>query len=228
VKAGLVQLPSICVGPRSTRAGPAAAVEDVDVDPPAAAVVVVELSAAVVVVDPLLAFVAVEPLGAVVDVEVDPAEVGSLYAGAADDSLADPSVVPFNANPTRSAITMATSSCHVAQLRLPLIRRSPGAGMGSSPPGPAPPGAVPALLLDGGGSDMAKRWPGFSSPSRRPRHELTHEEWNVEDNVNRRDMSVNSWRTLPDWSGEPCGLLRDDPDALGAEGRAWTRALRAV
>ena len=55
VNAGLVQLPDIWVGPRRTRAGPAAAVDGVDVDPPV-----------VVVVDPPAAVVVVEPPGAVV------------------------------------------------------------------------------------------------------------------------------------------------------------------
>ena len=63
VKAGLVQLPWDWVGPRSTRAGVAAAVDDVSVDPPTAVVVELpELAAAAVVV------------------ELDPAGGGGLYA----------------------------------------------------------------------------------------------------------------------------------------------------
>lgn len=120
VNAGLVQFPCICVGPKSTRAGPAAVV---DVDPPAA-VVDVDPPAAVVVVPP--------PPGAVVVVAEPVEEVGSLYAGAlVEDEAVDPAVVPFNQNPNTSARPLATASCHVAQLRRPLIWRSPGAGMGS-------------------------------------------------------------------------------------------------
>jgi hypothetical protein len=127
VKAGLVQLPDIWVGPRRTRAGPAAAVDGVDVGPPAA-VVVVDPPAAVVVV--------ADPPGAVVVVTELP-EVGSLYAGAPDDAVAESPVVPFNAKPTRTATTIATRSCHVAHVRFPLMWSSPGAGMASSrDPGP--------------------------------------------------------------------------------------------
>lgn len=132
VNAGLVQLPDICVGPKSTRAGPAADVDDVEVDPPAA-VVVVEPLGAVVVVDPPAAVFAVDPPVAVATVVVvDPVEVGSLYAGVPEDAVVEPAVVPFNAKPARSATTIATRSCHVAQLRLPLMWSSPGAGMASS------------------------------------------------------------------------------------------------
>ncbi len=74
VKVGLVQFPCICVGPMSTRAGPAGALDDVDVDvvvvdPPAAVVVVVDPPAAVV-------FVAEPPVPAIVVVVADPEEVG--------------------------------------------------------------------------------------------------------------------------------------------------------
>ena len=124
VNAGLVQFPDICVGPRRTRAGPAAAGDEVDVDPPAA-VVVVDPPAAVVVVDPPAAVVVVDPPAApavVVELTDEP-DVGSLYAGAFDDDddADDPAVVPFSQNPTMSANPDATRSCHVAQLRLPLI-----------------------------------------------------------------------------------------------------------
>lgn len=75
VNAGLVQFPCICVGPKSTRAGPAAVV---DVDPPAA-VVDVDPPAAVVDVDPPAAVAVVPPLpGAVVVVAEPVEEVGSL------------------------------------------------------------------------------------------------------------------------------------------------------
>jgi hypothetical protein len=114
VKEGLVQLPDICVGPRSTRAGPAAAADEVAVDPPAA-VVVVDPPAAVVV-DPPAAVVVVEPAplvalerpappvvleapalcGAVVVDTVPAPEVGSLYAGAPAEEVApEPSVLPL-------------------------------------------------------------------------------------------------------------------------------------
>lgn len=155
VKEGLVQLPDICVGPSSTRAGPAAAGDELDVDP--AAVVVVDPPAALLD-DPPAAVVVVDPLeapGAVV-VETELPEVGSLYAGVSDDdAVAEPPVVPLSANPTRSATPHATRSCHVDQLRLPLILSSPGAGMASSraPGSGTTPTPVPG---GGGGSDMAK------------------------------------------------------------------------
>jgi hypothetical protein len=129
VKDGLVQLPDICVGPRSTRAGPAAAVDELPVDPPAA-VVVVDPPAAVVVVDPPAAVVVDPPLlsGAVVLLTV-PLDVGSLYAGAPDDdAVAEPPVVPLIANPASSAAPANSRSCHVDQLRLPFMWSSPGAG----------------------------------------------------------------------------------------------------
>jgi hypothetical protein len=78
VNAGLVQLPCIWVGPSNTRAGPAAAV--VDVDPPAA-VVVVDPPAAVVVVPPALPpalVVVVAPVAGAVVVGEEPLEVGNL------------------------------------------------------------------------------------------------------------------------------------------------------
>jgi hypothetical protein len=131
VNAGLVQFPCICVGPRSTRAGPAgAAADDVVVDPPTAVVVVVADEPAVVV--------DVEPSAAAVVVVVDPLEPGSLYAGAFDASVADPPVVPFTAKPTRSAMRTATTSCQVLQLRRSLMWSSPGVGMTSSSPTPGP------------------------------------------------------------------------------------------
>jgi hypothetical protein len=150
VKVGLVQLPFSCVGPRSTRAGPAAAVDDVEVvvvvDPPAAAVVVVEElpeAAVVVVVD--------DPPVAAVVVVVAPEEAGSLYAGA---SAACELVLPagpareFTHAPTTRATRATTASCHVRHARLSLMWSSPGAGQLS--------GAVPVSVLDGGGSDMSK------------------------------------------------------------------------
>jgi len=77
VKAGLVQLPWDWVGPRSTRAGVAAAVDDVSVDPPTAVVVeLLEFAAAVVVVVVELP----ELAAAAVVVELDPAGGGGLYA----------------------------------------------------------------------------------------------------------------------------------------------------
>ena len=157
VKEGLVQFPDICVGPRSTRAGPAAAVV---VDPPAAAVVVDPPGAVVVVLDDPPALVVADPLAGAVVVVADPPEVGSLYAGAppVEDAVAEPSVVPFSAKPITSAKPAATRSCHVAQLRFPFMWSSPGAGMMSS--------RVPG----GGGSDMAKRWPEIRLPSRQRLH----------------------------------------------------------
>jgi hypothetical protein len=89
VNVGLVQLPCICVGPMRTRAGPAAAVDDVD----DAVDVVVEPPALVVVVDPPAAVVLVEPLADdFVVVVVDPVDVGMRYAGgpAPDDEVALP------------------------------------------------------------------------------------------------------------------------------------------
>jgi hypothetical protein len=155
VNEGLVQLPDICVGPSSTRAGPAAAVV---VDPPAAVVVVDPPAAVVVVDDDPPALVVADPLAGAVVVVAEPSEVGSLYAGTPlDDAVAEPPVVPFRAKPTTSAIPEATRSCHVAQLRLPLICSSPGAGMTSS-------------RIPGGGSDMAKPWPEFRPPSRQQPH----------------------------------------------------------
>ncbi len=72
VNAGLVQLPCICVGPKSTCGGPAEA------DDPA---VVVDPPAPVVVVDPLEAVVVVDPPAAVV-VVVDPPAAPPLDEGA--------------------------------------------------------------------------------------------------------------------------------------------------
>ena len=180
VKEGLVQLPDICVGPRSTRAGPAAAADEAAVDPLAAvvvdplaavvvdppAVVVVERPAPLVVLDPP----ALDPpaLSGAVVVETVPDEVGSLYAGApVDEDVVEPSVVPLSQKPRSNARPAATTSCHVAQLLLPLIWSSPGAGMTSSRrTGPPGPGAAPMPLPGGGGDDIAKPWPGFRSPSR--------------------------------------------------------------
>jgi hypothetical protein len=132
VNAGLVQFPRICVGPRRTRAGPVAAGADVCVvDPPAVAVVlVVDPPAAVVVV--------VDPPAAGAVVVVAPEDVGSLYAGALEDSVAEPCVVPFSQNPSTMAANTATRSCHVAQLRLPLICSCPGAGSASPSIGARP------------------------------------------------------------------------------------------
>ena len=92
VNAGLVQFPCICVGPMRTRAGPAAAVDDDEVDvvvDPPGAVVVVDPPEAVDVVDRPAADVVVDPPGAVVVVAplepvAVPVEVGNLYAGAFD------------------------------------------------------------------------------------------------------------------------------------------------
>ena len=185
VNAGLVQLPCICVGPKRTCAGPAPA-----------AVVVADPPAAVVVVDPPAAVVVVDPPAAVV-VAVDPLVVGSLYAGALEDALVEPAVVPFSANPTRIARATATMSCHVAQLRLPLICSSPGAGMTSPSlvPGPGWPGIMPAPVLEWGGSDMSKRWPGFGSPSRQPCRDRANRTPVTGSYVNRGVMLVKDWRT---------------------------------
>ena len=60
VKAGLVQLPCICVGPKRTRAGPAAAPD--------------EVGAVVVVVDPPACVVVVDPPAAIVVVALEPCE----------------------------------------------------------------------------------------------------------------------------------------------------------
>jgi hypothetical protein len=146
-KAGLVQLPCICVGPSSTRAGPAAAVDAVVVEPPAAAVVVVvEPSGAAVVV--------VEPLDGVVVVVLAVLDVGNLYAGASDDcDVVDPPVVPLSTNPTRIPMSTATAICHVFQARRSLMWSSPGDGQGSLPiaSNPTSPGAISVPLLDWGG-----------------------------------------------------------------------------
>jgi hypothetical protein len=146
VNAGLVQLPCICVGPRRTRAGPAAAAGGVVVEPLAAAVVVV--------VEPPEAVVVVEPLDAAVVVVVAVLDVGNLYAGASDDwDEVDPPVVPLSQNPNRVATTTATAICHVFQARRSLIWSSPGAGHGSLPFAsyPASPAAISVPLLDWGG-----------------------------------------------------------------------------
>ncbi len=146
VNAGLVQLPCICVGPRRTRGGPAAAADGVVVEPPGAAVVVV--------VEPPEAVVVVEPLDAAVVVVVAVLDVGNLYAGASDDcDEVDPPVVPLSQNPTRIATPTATAICHVFQALRSLIWSSPGAGHGSAPfaSNPASPAAVSVPLLDWGG-----------------------------------------------------------------------------
>ena len=91
VKVGLVQLPCSWVGPKSARAGPAAAVDDVDdvevvvVDPPADVVVVDPPAAVVVVVVELPERLALD--GAVVAVAAEP-DLGKTYAGAFDDWVA--------------------------------------------------------------------------------------------------------------------------------------------
>lgn len=150
VNTGLVQFPCICVGPRRTRAGPAAAADGVVVVEPPAAVVVVEPPEAVVVVEPLDA--------AVVVVVAAVPDVGNLYAGASDDwDEVDPPVVPLSQNPTRIATATATTICHVFQARRSLIWSSPGAGHGSAPfvSNPTSPAAVSVPLLDWGGrTDM--------------------------------------------------------------------------
>ena len=89
VKVGLVQFPCIWVGPRSTCAGPAGALDEVVPD----VVVVVDPPACVVVVDPPAAVVVVaEPLEPPdpddVVVVVDPVEVGMRYAGVEADEFA--------------------------------------------------------------------------------------------------------------------------------------------
>jgi hypothetical protein len=147
VNAGLVQLPCICVGPRRTRAGPAAAADGVVVEPLA--------PDAVVVVDPPEAMVVVESLvAAVVVVVAAVLDVGNLYAGVSDDwDEVEPPVVPLSQNPTRIATTTATTICHVFQARRSLIWSSPGAGHKSPPfaSNPASSAAVSVPLLDGGG-----------------------------------------------------------------------------
>jgi hypothetical protein len=79
VKGGLVQFPWSCVGPRSTRAGPAAAVEEAVVEEPAAVVVVVlaELLDPAVVVLVELEPPADEEPGDVV-VVAEPVELGNV------------------------------------------------------------------------------------------------------------------------------------------------------
>ncbi len=90
VKAGLVQFPCICVGPMSTRAGPAGALDEVEeevvdvVDPPAC-VVVVPPAAVVVVVEPLVP----------ADVVVVVGDVGIWYAGVEADEAVDPCRFPI-------------------------------------------------------------------------------------------------------------------------------------
>ena len=163
VKAGLVQLPWSCVGPRSTRAGPAATVDDVVADPPAAVVVVVDpLVAAAVVVDPPAAAVVV----------VDPVDLGMVYAGALEeDDPVEPDEGALAAMPTRRKTSATTAICHDFQVRFSLICRSPGAGNGSGPAGPGavrPGSATPPLLVEGG-NDMRKRWLEFWAPSRQRR-----------------------------------------------------------
>jgi hypothetical protein len=132
----LVQLPVSCGDIRRTRAGPAAAVDDAVVDPPAP-VVVVDPPAAVVVVDPLAAVVVVAelPPAAVVVVAVPPeAGGGVLSAGSlplvvpAPLALDPPPVSPLIHIPKMVATRMAVKSCHVCQDRRSLILSSPGSG----------------------------------------------------------------------------------------------------
>ena len=163
VKAGLVQLPCSCVGPRRTRGGPAAAVDDVVADPPAA----------VVVVDPLEAAVVVEPLVAAAVVVVDPVDFGIVYAGALEeDDPVEPDDGAFAAMPTRRKTSATTAICHDFQVRFSLMCRSPGAGKGSGPVGPGDvrPESAPPPLLVGGGNDIRKRWPEFWAQSRQPHY----------------------------------------------------------
>jgi len=136
----LVQLPLSCGDSRRTRAGPAAAVDEVDeaavvvVEPPAA-VVVVEPPAAVVVVEPPAAVVVVEPPAVVVVVEppaVDELEGvalgGSLLLPALDALDAPPPVSPLIHIPKMVATRMAVRSCQVLQVRRSLILSSPRSG----------------------------------------------------------------------------------------------------
>jgi len=127
----LVQLPLSCGDSRRTRAGPAAAVDEVD----EAAVVVVEPPAAVVVVEPPAAVVVVEPPAVVVVVEppaVDELEGvalgGSLLLPALDALDAPPPVSPLIHIPKMVATRMAVRSCQVLQVRRSLILSSPRSG----------------------------------------------------------------------------------------------------
>jgi hypothetical protein len=132
VKAVLVQLPFICGELSNTRAGPAAAVDDVVgvVDDPPAAVVVVEPPDAVVVVPPEL------PPAAVVVVAVLPAAGPAAEAGGGkvpevvppvlDVPLPPPPVSPLIHMPRTTASRIAIRSCQVFHERRSLILRSPG------------------------------------------------------------------------------------------------------
>lgn len=143
VKGVLVQLPVSCGDIRRTRAGPAAAVDDAVVDPPAT-VVVVDPPAAVVVVDPPEAVVVVAelPPAAVVVVAVLPGagepEDAALGGGslplsplAAPFALDPPPVSPLIHMPTMVATRMAAKSCQVLQDRRSLSLSSPGWGVSS-------------------------------------------------------------------------------------------------
>jgi hypothetical protein len=141
----LVQLPVCCGESRRTRAGPAAAVEEPVVEPPAA-VVVVDPPAAVVVVDPAAAPVFVEPPAAVVVLaEPPPAAVvvvavlseegaGALAGGSlplsvlAPFALDPPPVSPLIHIPKTTATRTAVRSCQVFQDRRSLSLSSPGRG----------------------------------------------------------------------------------------------------
>lgn len=132
VNAGLVQLPWSCGEIMRTRAGPAAAVDDVDV--------VVDAPAAVVVVDPPAAVVVVVELAPTVVVVVAvPPPAGALEGVAlGGGSLELPELVPFPVDPppvsplihipAMAAIRTAVKSCQVFQDRRSLILSSPGLG----------------------------------------------------------------------------------------------------
>jgi hypothetical protein len=169
VKSGLVQFPDDCIGPTSTRATAVVVVVVVDpvddevlvvVDDPAPddpdVVVVVEeppaeLPAAVVVVLP-------DEPGAVVPVEL--AGGGGVYVPAPAPDFPDPAAVPpealqVMAIPINAAITMPTTSCHVAHERRSLRPSCPGAGTGSKPSGST---GVPFTI-------SSPRRPPLSAPS---------------------------------------------------------------
>jgi len=155
----LVQLPLSCGDSRRTRAGPAAAVDDVD----DAAVVVVDPPATVVVVDPPAAVVVVDPPATVVVVPpaADEPEAAALGGGSLPlpelDALdAPPPVSPLIHIPKMAATRIAVRSCQVLQVRRSLILSSPRSGAWSDDASASP-------LFEGDVTDPASNkgpvWP---------------------------------------------------------------------
>ena len=132
------------------------------VDPPAAVVVVDPPAAAVVVVEPL------EPRRTT---RRGRGPTRSTWAGCTPErstiDVRRPPSCSSTAIPTRAATSIATTSCHVFQVRLSLMWSSPRRGHRvAARPESCPTRIDARSLLDRSGGDIPKRWPGIVSSRR--------------------------------------------------------------